>query len=111
MQVKSFFFTDLRNHGLILPRIDTGRSRSVSRAASKSAPNRRAGGSYDPRDGPLTLELSHAGSKQSVQLPTETLDDSKKYYVTFTINKAVEEEEEAYEQAPARTRKEIGYKA
>jgi len=63
------------------------------------------GGAYNPRAGPLTLELSHAGSTQSVQLPTETLDENRKYYVTFTINKVAKdskqvEEEEKAERGP-----------
>ena len=40
---------------------------------------------FNPED-PLTLELHHGSQRQAVQLPTDTLDKSKKYYVTFTIN-------------------------
>ena len=40
---------------------------------------------FNPED-PLTLELQHGSRRQAVQLPTDTLDRSKKYYVTFTIN-------------------------
>ena len=40
---------------------------------------------FNPED-PLTLELQHGSQRQAVQLPTDTLDRSKKYYVTFTIN-------------------------
>ena len=36
---------------------------------------------------PLRLELQHGSHKQLVSLPTDTLDKSKKYFVTFTINK------------------------
>ena len=52
---------------------------------------------YDPTT-PLTLELKHGGQMHQVHLPTENLDKSKKYYVTFTINrrgsKSIEEMEE-----------------
>lgn len=34
---------------------------------------------------PLTLELSHGSEKQVISLPTEKLDKSKRYFVTFTI--------------------------
>ncbi|CAH1392905.1 unnamed protein product [Nezara viridula] len=34
---------------------------------------------------PLTLELSHGSEKQVITLPTEKLDKSKRYFVTFTI--------------------------
>ncbi|XP_014247327.1 ankycorbin [Cimex lectularius] len=34
---------------------------------------------------PLTLELSHGPDKQIITLPTEKLDKSKRYFVTFTI--------------------------
>ena len=40
---------------------------------------------FNPED-PLTLELQHGSRRQAVRLPTDTLDGSKKYYVTFTIN-------------------------
>lgn len=84
-----------RNRGLILPKIDNGRnhhlvatSSSYRRSHSSGALSRSAAGgaNFDPRSGPLTLELHHGASRQSVQLPTETLDRNKKYYVTFTIN-------------------------
>ena len=51
---------------------------------------------FDPAN-PLTLELQHGAHRQAVQLPTETLDKSKKYYVTFTIN-----------QSPPKGRKRLG---
>jgi len=38
----------------------------------------------DPRR-PVTLELSHGGERQVIALPTERLDRTKRYYVTFTI--------------------------
>merc|ERR1712001_578648 len=41
---------------------------------------------YDPTT-PLTLQLKHGGQMHQVHLPTEELDKSKKYYVTFTINR------------------------
>ncbi len=89
-----------RNRGLILPRIDTGRNDHVSLRRSRSSgpvavPAHGRGASaapvsttsgFDPKSGPLTLELQHGSSRQTVQLPTETLDRNKKYYVTFTIN-------------------------
>ena len=43
--------------------------------------------SFDPST-PLTLELKHGSQLHKVRLPTENLDKSKKYYVTFTIDKA-----------------------
>ena len=42
---------------------------------------------FQPGVKPITLELQHGNQKQSVSLPTNNLDKSKKYYVTFTINK------------------------
>ena len=42
---------------------------------------------FDPST-PLTLELKHGSQLHKVRLPTENLDKSKKYYVTFTIDKA-----------------------
>ena len=34
------------------------------------------------------MELKHGSQLHKVRLPTENLDKSKKYYVTFTIDKA-----------------------
>ena len=42
---------------------------------------------FQPGVTPITLELQHGGQKHSVSLPTNNLDKSKKYYVTFTVNK------------------------
>ena len=49
------------------------------------APQQKTGQAFNPED-PLTLELQHGSQRQAVQLPTDTLDKSKKYYVTFTLN-------------------------
>lgn len=68
---------------LILPRIDNGRNHSLPKRRTQSQTVQP----YLPGD-PLTLELQHGQHKQSVHLPTETLDKSKKYYVTFTINQS-----------------------
>ncbi|XP_059087785.1 ankyrin repeat domain-containing protein 50-like isoform X2 [Tigriopus californicus] len=70
---------------LVLPKIDSGLShRNIS-----SAPNRFGSSiqTFDPKD-PLTLELHHGRQSHSVQLPTETLDKNKKYFVTFTLNQS-----------------------
>lgn len=37
---------------------------------------------------PVTLELIHGTEKQIISLPTEKLDKNKRYYVTFTIKGA-----------------------
>ncbi|XP_068232631.1 uncharacterized protein [Palaemon carinicauda] len=39
---------------------------------------------YDPKK-PLTVELQHGQARQQITLPTEILDKSKKYHLTFTI--------------------------
>ena len=46
---------------------------------------------FRPGVTPLTLELQHGNQKHAVCLPTDNLDKSKKYYVTFTINKSTNE--------------------
>lgn len=33
----------------------------------------------------VTLELSHGNDKQVISLPTDKLDQNKRYYVTFTV--------------------------
>lgn len=33
----------------------------------------------------VTLELSHGTDKQIISLPTDRLDQNKRYYVTFTV--------------------------
>lgn len=33
----------------------------------------------------VTLELSHGTDKQVISLPTDKLDQNKRYYVTFTV--------------------------
>lgn len=33
----------------------------------------------------VTLELCHGGDKQVISLPTDRLDQNKRYYVTFTV--------------------------
>lgn len=33
----------------------------------------------------VTLELSHGTDKQVISLPTDRLDQNKRYYVTFTV--------------------------
>lgn len=33
----------------------------------------------------VTLELSHGADKQVISLPTDRLDQNKRYYVTFTV--------------------------
>lgn len=42
---------------------------------------------------PVTLELIHGSEKQIISLPTEKLDKNKRYYVTFTIKDARNQEE------------------
>ncbi|KAK3883886.1 hypothetical protein Pcinc_011812 [Petrolisthes cinctipes] len=39
---------------------------------------------YDPKN-PLTVELQHGKARQQIVLPTDLLDKSKKYHLTFTI--------------------------
>ncbi|KAG0724444.1 hypothetical protein GWK47_040542 [Chionoecetes opilio] len=39
---------------------------------------------YDPKN-PLTVELQHGQARQQIVLPTDLLDKSKKYHLTFTI--------------------------
>jgi hypothetical protein len=105
---------------VILPKIDNGRSSNHHSGSGHHRIKKRqifGGGTtdhqikstYDPSC-PLTLELKHGGQKHRVSLPTENLDKSKKYYVTFTINNRgrgnkisrdssqFEEEEEAEEE-------------
>ena len=33
---------------------------------------------------PVTLQLQHAGSTQAIRLPTDRLEQNKKYYVRWT---------------------------
>lgn len=78
--------TDLsekKTKNVILPKIDNGRNHLVTSARRREQNSQP----YDPSD-PLTLELHHGMSRQSVHLPTDSLDKSKKYYVTFTINQS-----------------------
>ena len=96
-----------------MPKIDNGRNHhhqtsnkvkrqlSTDRKSRKKLTNRsfsngvKTKSFYDPTT-PLTLELKHGGQMHQVHLPTENLDKSKKYYVTFTINrrgsKSIEDE-------------------
>lgn len=70
------------NYRCFLPRID---NRNVHRKnheeIAKSLKN------VDPSK-PVTLELIHGSEKQIISLPTEKLDKNKRYYVTFTIKGA-----------------------
>ena len=43
------------------------------------------GGTVGGRD-PVTLQLQHAGSTQAIRLPTDKLEQNKKYYVRWTIH-------------------------
>lgn len=38
----------------------------------------------------VTLELCHGPDKQIISLPTERLDQNKRYYVTFTVKGEVD---------------------
>ena len=95
-----------KKRGSILPKIDNGRSHLPAR--TRSGPGKLGRPStngynsdirhqetlhisqqdFQPGVQPLKLELQHGNQKQSVSLPTNNLDKSKKYYVTFTINKS-----------------------
>ena len=55
---------------------------------------------FRPGITPLTLELQHGNQKHAVSLPTNNLDKSKKYYVTFTINKSAQNEQQQMENTP-----------
>jgi hypothetical protein len=55
---------------------------------------------FQPGITPLTLELQHGNQKHAVCLPTDNLDKSKKYYVTFTINKSAPIEQKQMENTP-----------
>ena len=97
-----------KKKGSILPKIDNGRLP----ARTSSGPGRLGrppSNGYYPNQGheetihvsekdfrpgitPLTLELQHGNQKHAVCLPTDNLDKSKKYYVTFTINKSTNEQ-------------------
>ena len=97
-----------KKKGSILPKIDNGRlpARTSSgpgrlgRPPSNGFhPNNRheetihvSERDFRPGVTPLTLELQHGNQKHAVCLPTENLDKSKKYYVTFTINKSTNEQ-------------------
>ena len=98
---------------MILPKIDNGRNHEVRAHKSERRSGLHGGGghhgghshgsrkkkqrdhvphistrsTFDPST-PLTLELKHGSQLHKVRLPTENLDKSKKYYVTFTIDKA-----------------------
>ena len=81
-----------RSRNVVLPKIDNGRNHDA--VLRPSLPIRKSKrpiavtkSSFDPNS-PLTLELKHGSQLHKVKLPTETLDKSKKYYVTFTINNA-----------------------
>ena len=78
-----------RNRNVTLPKIDTGRGHDpiLRPTGRKKRPIAVTKSSFDPNS-PLTLELKHGSQLHKVKLPTETLDKSKKYYVTFTINNA-----------------------
>jgi hypothetical protein len=65
-----------------LPRIEASPSRANSTIPSSY--ECRALQHVDPSR-PVTLELSHGGERQVIALPTERLDRTKRYYVTFTI--------------------------
>ena len=78
----------------MLPKIDNGRNHEailrpmpIHQHRTKKRPIAVTKSSFDPNS-PLTLELKHGSQLHKVKLPTETLDKSKKYYVTFTINNA-----------------------
>ena len=106
-------FTGRNSRNVVLPKIDNGRNHlsKLKRQTSSTADRKpRKKGSrnkitngvktkafYDPST-PLTLELKHGGQMHQVHLPTENLDKSKKYYVTFTINRrgngSIDDEEE-----------------
>ena len=98
---------------MILPKIDNGRNHEVRAHKSERRSGLHGGhhgghshvsrkkkqrdhnhvphistrSTFDPST-PLTLELKHGSQLHKVRLPTENLDKSKKYYVTFTIDKA-----------------------
>lgn len=73
---------------MILPKIDNGRNHEkLQKRQRRSHGKISTRSTYDPTQ-PLTLELKHGGQLHKVRLPTENLDKSKKYYVTFTIDKA-----------------------
>lgn len=89
-----------KGRNVILPKIDNGRNheaRAFKRGRSLGGVPLTGGhhskqkiqtrSTFDPSL-PLTLELKHGGQLHKVRLPTDTLDKSKKYFVTFTIDKA-----------------------
>ena len=79
-----------KGRNVILPKIDNGRNHGKSHGKRSSLRKSRqisSRSSFDPST-PLTLELKHGSQMHKVRLPTENLDKSKKYYVTFTIDKA-----------------------
>ena len=85
---KCLFIGRNRRREVVLPKIDNGRSHEpFLRPVRKKKPIAVTKSSFDP-NGPLTLELKHGTQLHKVKLPTESLDKSKKYYVTFTINNA-----------------------
>ena len=87
---------------LILPKIDNGRPHYARPAPASVLPaTHKKRISLNHAD-PLTLELAHGSHKQSVQLPTESLDRSKKYFVTFTLNRDGEHQVEDVIKAPAK---------
>ena len=90
-----FFSGKTRGRNVILPKIDNGRAHGKKfkgnkgkrrPATSEAAVSASSQAPYDPNTA-LTLELKHGEQKHKVDLPTEKLDKSKKYYVTFTINR------------------------
>ena len=83
INVSYYFSGRPKTKSLVLPKIDNGRNHNLGKRRTQSQTVQP----YLPGD-PLTLELQHGQHKQSVQLPTESLDKSKKYYVTFTINQS-----------------------
>lgn len=82
-----------KGRNVILPKIDNGRNHEArafkrrSGAGHHSKPKIQTRSTFDPSL-PLTLELKHGGQLHKVRLPTDSLDKSKKYFVTFTIDKA-----------------------
>ena len=92
-----------RGRNVILPKIDNGRNHErnhhkLPRGIRKRHHHRgqypaehmapiTSRSTFDPAT-PLTLELKHGQQMHKVNLPTQSLDKSKKYYVTFTIDRA-----------------------
>ena len=92
-EIFCFFAEKAKSKSIMLPKIEHSRGQQLvttiaprgTQPSSLSEPLHSSQSPLDPKL-PLTLELQHAGQRHTVSLPTESLDKTKKYFVTFTIN-------------------------